>query len=248
MSFSPTITVCTGLLLAPLLPGVINRVKAAFAGRHGPPLLQLYFDLWKLLRKGAVYSRTTTRVFRLAPSLVLAAVLVALALMPAPGAPALVGFQGSMLLFVGLFALVRFVMIIAALDTGSSFEGMGASREAQYGTLAEPVMLLVLGALAVATGSLSLDGMFGGLALVAGRTLAPAMGLLAVALLIVTLVENSRIPFDDPDTHLELTMIHEVMILDYGGPDLAFMLYASSLKLWIFGALLVCLLVPMQEA
>jgi formate hydrogenlyase subunit 4 len=244
MTAAPFIPVLTALLLAPLLPGVANRVKAAVAGRRGPSPLQLYYDLGKLLRKGAVYSRTTTWLFRAAPSVVLAAALAALPLLPAPGADAPVSFEGSMLLFAGLLALGRFAIMCAALDTGSSFEGMGASREAQYGTLSEPAVLLALAALAGASGSLSLGRLFGAETLSGSSLAAPAVGLLVVALLIVTLAENSRVPFDDPDTHLELTMVHEVMILDYGGPDLAFCLYASSLKLWLFGALVVNLALP----
>jgi formate hydrogenlyase subunit 4 len=247
MPVSPYITVCAGLLLAPLLPGVINRVKAVFAGRRGPPLLQLYFDLWKLLRKGAVYSRSTSWVLKLAPSVGLGAVLMALSLVPAPGAPAMFGFDGSLFVFLGLLALARFAMIVAALDTGSAFEGMGASREALYGALTEPILLLVLAGLTSVAGTRSLGELFREFFEQATQPSIPAIGLLAVALLVVTLAENCRIPFDDPETHLELTMIHEVMILDYSGPDLAFVFYASALKLWIFGALLVCLLVPLHD-
>ena len=240
--------VLAALLLAPLLPGVIARVKAAVAGRRGPPLCQLYFDLWKLLRKGAVYSRTTTWVFRAAPGIALAALLCALPLLPAPGADALVSCSGSMFILIGLLALARFATVAAALDTGSSFEGMGGSREVQFAALAEPAVLLALAALARASGTCALGGMFAGTVGPLWQTAAPAVGLLAVALGIVLLAENCRIPFDDPNTHLELTMIHEVMVLDYGGPDLAFILYGAALKLWVFGTLLVNLLVPWQDA
>jgi formate hydrogenlyase subunit 4 len=244
----PFLLVVTALLLAPLLPGVINRTKAAFAGRRGPPLLQLYFDLAKLLRKGAVYSRTTTWVLRTAPSVSLAALLVALLLLPAPGAAAPVGFEGSLFVLLGLLALARFATVAAALDTGSSFEGMGASREVQFAALAEPAVLLVLAALAGAAGTFSLGGLFAASVPKLWSVSAPAVGLLAAALAVVLLAENCRIPFDDPNTHLELTMIHEVMVLDYGGPDLAFILYGAALKLWLFGALLVNLLLPWQPA
>ena len=141
-----TFAACLHLLLAatlaPLLPGVINRVKAFFAGRTGPSLLQLYRDLARLLRKGAVFSPTITGLFRLAPTAGLAIALVAVALVPAGGYPALVPFPGDFLLLVGLLALARFILILAALDTGSSFEGMGASREAAFGALSEPALLL----------------------------------------------------------------------------------------------------------
>ena len=250
MTFHPSAlpAAAAGLVLAPLLPGVANRVKAFVAGRRGPPLLQLYFDLWKLLRKGAVYSRTTTWVFRLAPSVGLASVLLALLLVPAPGGPAPAGFEGSLILFLYLLALARFFTVAAALDTGSSFEGMGGSREVQFAVLAEPAALLVLAALVPASGTLSLGGLFAGNTPALWRAAAPALGLLAAALLIVLLAENCRIPFDDPNTHLELTMIHEVMVLDYGGPDLAFILYGAALKLWLFGALLANLLLPVGPA
>ena len=247
MNFWQTILpVLAALLLAPLLPGVVNRTKAFFAGRRGPPLCQLYYDLGKLLRKGAVYSRTTSWVFRFAPCVTLAAMLLGLLLLPAPGVAAPIGCNGSMFILLGLLALARFVTVVAALDTGSSFEGMGGSREVQFAALAEPAVLLVLAALARASGTCSLGGMFLGVMPKLWQAATPAVGLLAVALFIVLLAENCRIPFDDPNTHLELTMIHEVMVLDYGGPDLAFILYGAALKLWLFGALLVNLLAPWQ--
>jgi formate hydrogenlyase subunit 4 len=227
------------LALAPLLPGVVSRTKALFAGRQGPPLLQLYFDLFKLLRKGAVYSTTTTWVFRAGPMVSLACVLAALALVPAAGRFALVSFPGDFVLLAYLLALGRFATVVAALDTGSSFEGMGASREVQFAALSEPVLLLGLLTLARQAGSLSLAAM-----LRVGSPLLPDVVLVAAALAIVLLSENARVPFDDPNTHLELTMIHEVMVLDHGGPDLAFVLYGSALKLWLWSVLLAGLLLP----
>ncbi|NCC26413.1 MAG: hydrogenase [Deltaproteobacteria bacterium] len=232
-----------GLLLAPFLFGLINRVKAMFGGRKGRPLLQMYFDLRKLLSKGAVYSRTTSWVFRAGPIVSLVAVLAALTLMPWAGAPALVSFDGDAILFVYLLALGRVGLILAALDTGSAFEGMGASREAAFSTLAEPALLLLLLALAHGTQSLSLSGMFapGGMP---GENLDMAVLLLAsVGLFILALLENCRIPFDDPNTHLELTMIHEVMVLDHSGPDLALIEFGSAVKFWALGALLMNVLV-----
>ena len=242
----PFIPVLTALLLAPLLPGVINRTKAFFAGRRGPPLCQLYYDLGKLLRKGAVYSRTTSWIFRAAPCVTLAVMLLCLLLLPAPGVAAPIACSGSMFILIGLLALARFLTVVAALDTGSSFEGMGGSREVQFAALAEPAVLLVLAALARASGTFSLGGMFLNVMPKLWQAATPAVGLLAVAMFIVLLAENCRIPFDDPNTHLELTMIHEVMVLDYGGPDLAFIFYGAALKLWVFGALLVNLLAPWQ--
>lgn len=232
------------LVLAPLLLGVINRVKALFAGRHGAPLLQAYFDLAKLLRKGAVNSRTTSWVFRAGPLVGLAAVLTALLLLPLGGVPAVVSFPGDLVVLAGLLGLMRFVTVVAALDTGSSFEGMGGSREVWFAALAEPVLFVALATLARQTGGLSLSGVFarldGGQWLQTGG----ALVLVVAALFILLLAENARIPVDDPNTHLELTMIHEVMVLDHSGPDFGFVLYGAALKLWLFAALLAGVLIP----
>ena len=236
------------LLFAPLLLGVINRIKAFAAGRMGPPLLQAYFDIWKLLRKGSVYSTTTTWVFRAGPVLGLACMLAALLLLPFGRAGACVAFNGDLLLFVYLFGLARFATILAALDTGSSFEGMGASREAYFAALAEPALLIGLAALARVTQAWSLSGMFSALGPAAWRVAGPALVLVAAAVLVVFLVENARMPVDDPTTHLELTMIHEVMVLDHGGPDFALISYAAALKLWLLGALLVNIVMPVHTA
>jgi len=228
----------TALSLAPLLPGIINRVKARLGGRRGPPLLQLYYDLARLARKGAVYSVTTTWVFRVAPPLGAAALVAALLLMPLGGARALVAFPGDFLLIAGLFAMVRFSAALAALDTGSSFEGMGASREVQFGALAEPALLLAFAGLVLQTGEMSLSEAFPAWSFHAGwRTAAPVGTLLLAAWGIVLLTETSRVPVDDPDTHLELTMIHEVMALDHSGPDWGLIQYAAALKFWLLGAL-----------
>ncbi len=208
--------------------------------------MQPYYDLAKLLQKGAVYSRTTTWVFRAAPVVGLAAVMVATAVVPFGGAPAPISFAGDLVLFAALLGLARFVTVMAALDTGSSFEGMGASREVGFAALAEPALLLALTAVARQTGSLSLSTMYAGVGVATWAGAAPVLALLAAALLGVFLAENGRIPVDDPTTHLELTMIHEVMVLDYGGPDLAFILYGSTVKLWLLGMLLVGLVVPVR--
>ena len=232
------------LILAPLMLGIINRVKAFFAGRTGPVILQPYHDLAKLLGKGAVYSQTTTPVFRLAPIVGLAAVIVALALLPVGGVRAVLAFPGDLVLLAYLLGLMRFLTVIAALDTGSSFEGMGASREVQFSALAEPVLMLAMAALARRTGSISLSEIYPAVTIDAWIQAGPALAMVSAALLVVFLVENARIPVDDPNTHLELTMIHEVMVLDYSGPDFAFILYAAALKLWVLGSLLVGLCMP----
>ena len=236
-----------GLFLAPLLAGIINRTKAFFAGRHGQSLLQLYWDVFTLLRKGATYSRTTTWVFRAGPVVGLAATVLALALVPMGAIPAALRFPGDLVLFAYLLGLLRFVTVIAALDTGSSFEGMGASREVLFAALAEPALLLGLAAVCLETRSVSLSAMLAGVTPRTWFDQGPALALVAAALGIVLVAEAARIPVDDPTTHLELTMIHEVMVLDHGGPDLAFILYGSALKLWLLGALLVGLAVPVRS-
>jgi len=242
MSLSALLPPLLAVTLAPLLLGIVTRTKAVVAGRVGPPLLQAYHDLAKLMRKGAVYSHTTTWVFRTGPVVGLAAVILATTLVPFGSSSALLAFPGDMILFVYLLALTRFVTVIAALDTGSSFEGMGASREVTFSTLAEPALLLGLAAVARRTGSLSLSGMVPNLTLAVWAQAAPTLALVVAALLVVFLAENGRIPVDDPTTHLELTMLHEVMVLDHGGPDLALILYGAAVKLWLLGALLVGIL------
>ena len=236
-----------GLFLAPLLAGIINRTKAFFAGRHGQPLLQLYWDVFTLLRKGAAYSRTTTWVFRAGPVVGLAATILALAVVPMGGIPAAIGFPGDLVLFANLLGLLRFMTVIAALDTGSSFEGMGASREVLFAALAEPALLLGLAAVCLETRRISLSEMLAEITTTTWANQGPALALVVAGLGIVLVAEAARIPVDDPTTHLELTMIHEVMVLDHGGPDLAFILYGSALKLWVLGALLVGLAVPVRS-
>ncbi len=240
------------LILAPLLPGIINRVKAKFAGRHGKPLLQTYYDIAKLLRKGEVISRTTTWTFAVAPSVALAGTLCALALLPLGGAASPLAFAGDFVLAAYLLGVGRFAIMLGALDTGSAFEGMGASREATFSALAEPVFflaLMVLTSLCLGLGhgtdtAFSLSTMFGGQTAGAWLTGKGELLLLPVILFILLLVENCRIPVDDPNTHLELTMIHEVMVLDHSGPNMALILYAAALKLWFFAALIAGLITP----
>jgi formate hydrogenlyase subunit 4 len=231
------------LLAPPLLVGIVNRTKAVFAGRVGPPMLQPYYDLAKLLRKGAVYSRTTTWVFRAGPVVGLAAVLSAGLLLAMGGAPAAISFTGDFVLFAYLLGLGRFFTALAAMDTGSPFEGMGAAREVTFASLAEPALFLCLLVLARATGTASLTGMLGPALGAAWAPASPALLLVAISLFVIALAENARIPVDDPNTHLELTMIHEVMVLDHGGPDLAFIEYGAGLKLFLFGAILSRLII-----
>ena len=232
-----------GLVCAPLLNGVINRVKAYYAGRKGRPLLQLYFDLFKLLRKGEVISRTTTWVFEAGPSIYLSTVICALLFVPFGTLHPPLGFAGDFILMAYLMAFGRFALVLAALDTGSAFEGMGASREASFSALAEPVIFLCFLALGSGTPP-SLYAFCRNAGMQIWTFALPELLLIPAVLFVLLLVENCRIPVDDPNTHLELTMIHEVIILDHSGPNLAFILYASSLKLWLFALLLVNVLVP----
>ena len=230
------------LLAAPLLPGIINKVKAFFAGRKGPSVFQLYFDLFKLLRKESIISLTSGGVIPLAPAMILAALLGAALFLPYGGVKPPLSFTGDIILFFYLLGTSRVVMIFGALDTGSSFEGMGASREAHFSALAEAAVFAVIGFLALLTGRCETDMLsFTGFS---GSMYATSMMLCAIAFFIVLLTENCRVPADDPDTHLELTMIHEAMVLDYGGPELAAILYGGALKLWLFTAFLVMLLMP----
>lgn len=248
MKLADLFQILTALALAPLLSGVINRTKAFFAGRRGMPFLQAYYDLWKLLKKGVVVSRTTTFMFWLGPLVFLAVCLLALLITPFGTLDALISFKGDFILFVYLFALARFLMILSALDTGSSFEGMGASREARFAVFAEPALFLGLGALAYETKSLSLSGIYPALSYDMWLQAGPVMALVGAAFFIVFLAETARVPVDDPRTHLELTMIHEVMILDHSGPDLACFHYAASLKFWILGSLIAGLFFPVRFA
>jgi formate hydrogenlyase subunit 4 len=232
------------MVIAPLLHGVINRTKAVAAGRTGQPLVQPYRDLLKLLRKGAVYSQTTTWVFRAGPVVGLASTICAIALLPFGAFPALASFTGDLVMAAYLLALARFFTVLAALDTGSSFEAMGASREVTFSALAEPALFLGLAALARQTGSLSLTSMLGSVSAAMWMRAAPALGLTIAGLGVVFLAENARVPVDDPATHLELTMIHEVMVLDHSGPDFAMIQYAAALKMWLLGAIIVAIAIP----
>ena len=234
------------LALAPLFVGVITKIKAFFAGKKGPSVFQLYFDLRRLFQKDPVYSRTTTWVFRAAPIISLAAVLVLSLIIPLGPFKAPVQFAGDILLAAYILGLARFFMIIAALDTGSSFEGMGASREAFFSCLCELALFMNFVTLSLLAHRISLSSMIGADAPMSWKLMGPVLLLVAGSFFIVILAENCRIPVDDPDTHLELTMIHEVMILDHSGVDLAYMFYAAAIKLFVFAGILVPIIVPIQ--
>jgi formate hydrogenlyase subunit 4 len=235
------------LTLAPLLPGIINRAKAIMGGRRGRPLLQLYFDLAKLMRKAPVYPHVSSLFFRLPGPAGIASGVLALMVLPFGSLGAVLSFPGDFILLAGVFVLARFCLMLAALDTGSAFEGMGTAREALFSALAEPIFLFCLLALAYYMREFSLIDMFaGGLTPLSSRVDWAFYLMLICALFLLLLSENSRIPVDDPSTHLELTMIHEVMILDHSGPDLALLEYAAALKLWIFSLLIAGVLLPVN--
>ena len=226
------------LMLAPLLPGIINKVKAWVAGRRGPPVLQLYYDLARLWRKGVVISTLASPAFIAGPAVAWIAVFCAALLLPTGPAGGVISFSGDFVLLIYLLALARFATAWAALETGSAFEGMGAAREVSYAVLSEAALITAVLSLCVHTGSLTLETM-----------LAPAAGpgalLLGAGLFTVLLAENCRVPFDDPNTHLELTMIHEVMVLDHSGPPLAAILHGAAMKLLLFALLLTEAVVPL---
>ena len=241
-----TLHILLALILSPLLFGIINRIKARFAGRKGQPLLQSYYDLVKLLHKGAVYSTTTTWVFRLGPVAGLAASLLCIMIIPSGGDGGLFSFSGDFILMIYIMGIARFLTVTAALDTGSAFEGMGASREVQFSVIAEIVLLLGLSVLAIGTGEIGISKIYAGIWNSNVTLLGPVTFLVAFAFLIILLTENSRIPVDDPNTHLELTMIHEVMVLDHGGIDFAFIQYGAALKLWTFSELMTGIAIPLR--
>jgi len=217
--------------------GIIIRTKSIFSGRKGPGIFQPLKDIWKLFRKGAVYSDTTSFIFQIAPTIYFACILMAIAMIPFGNQPGLISFRGDFVFFAYILALGRFFSIIGALDTGSSFEGMGASREALYSLLAEPAFFILMGSFALLTGHTSFQEIFGSLHF--GSYTSYAVGLLAAFVItLITLIENSRMPIDDPKTHLELTMVHEVMILDNSGFDLGLILHATNLKFAMYGALI----------
>ena len=217
------------LLAALAIPGLINRTRALLAGRKGIRFAQHLYDVRLLLRKGAVYSPTTTAVFRAAPSVTLGTALVAALFVPVGDLPSALSFEGDLIAFAYLLALGRVALILAAMDTGSSFEGMGASREALYGALVEPALMLTAGTLALLAGHTSFARIFAEAA-TGDLQLTVLLVLTAYVLVKIVFTEAGRVPVDDPRTHLELTMIHEVMCLDYCGTDLGMIKIAGWLK------------------
>jgi formate hydrogenlyase subunit 4 len=217
--------------------GIIIRTKSIASGRKGPGLMQPLKDVIRLFRKGAVYSETTSVIFRIAPVIYFSSVIMACLVIPFDSHSGIVSFDGDFIFFAYVLALGKFFSIISAMDTGSSFEGMGASREALYSMFAEPAFFLLIGSFALLTGNTSFHAIFSKLYLNTSITYTLG-GLAAFVLIMIAMIENSRMPIDDPKTHLELTMVHEVMVLDNSGFDLGLILSAGYLKFAMYGALI----------
>lgn len=229
-------SVVLNLFVALMLPGMIVRTRALLAGRKGAPFYQHISRLGALLCKAPVYSSATGFVFRLAPVVYLASTVAAMLLVPVGDFSAVLAFNGDIVLLCYLLALGRVMLILAAMETGSSIDGMGASREALYGALLEPALFLVAGTLALVSDSLSFSQVFAGVG--SGTPeMVVVMVLVMYALFKIMLVEAGRIPVDDPRTHLELTMIHEAMVLDYSGFDLALITLAGWIKAGLLAVL-----------
>jgi formate hydrogenlyase subunit 4 len=217
--------------------GIILRTKSITSGRKGPGIMQPVKDVIRLFRKGSVYSETTSIIFRIAPVIYFSSVLMACLVIPFGPYRGIVSFNGDFIFFAYILALGKFFSIIGAMDTGSSFEGMGASREALFSMFAEPAFFILMGSFALLTGYTSFYDIFVSLHL--GSSITYTLGALAAfVLLMIAMIENSRMPVDDPKTHLELTMVHEVMILDNSGFDLGLILTAGYLKFAMYGAII----------
>ncbi len=225
------------LISALFFVGIITQVKAKIAARKMPSVLQPLFDLVRLFKKGAIYSQTTSIIFKIAPLIYLATILIATLFIPIGSQKAILSFEGDFVFFAYLLAMGKFMMIISAMDTGSGFEGMGANREALYSMLVEPAFFILVGSIALFTDNVSFHELFMNLHL--SSHLSYIIGIAAIYVLVyIAMVENSRMPVDDPKTHLELTMVHEVMVLDNSGFDLGLINIATWLKFAIYGSLI----------
>jgi len=238
-----TLQAAAMLAAAPMLKAIIKKMKARLQNRQGPPLFQVYYDLHKLLHKEPIQSETASWLYIAGPRVYFAAALAATTLVPVLIAAAPLESAGGILLLVGTLALGRFALATAALDTGSAFGGMGASRDMTIAALAEPALMLGLFTSALAAGSLNLGGLVRSV-LETGARFHPSDFLAFAGLFIIVIAETGRIPVDNPATHLELTMIHEAMVLEYAGPDLALVEWASAVKELLYLTLLVDLFMP----
>lgn len=217
--------------------GIVARTKSIASGRKGPGVFQNMKDIIRLWKKGSVYSKTTGFIFQIAPTIYFTSVLMAILMIPFANQPGVISFNGDFVMFAYALALGKFFVIIAALDTGSSFEGMGASREALFSMLVEPAFFILIGSFALYTGHTSFVSIFSTLNF--GSYISYMLGGLATFVwVMIAMIENSRMPVDDPKTHLELTMVHEVMILDYSGFDLGVIMYTTNLKFAMYGAII----------
>ncbi len=231
------------LLLAPLLTGVVRKAKARFLRRRGPPLIQPYRDLVRLMRKDVVLAQNASWLFRVIPYLIFAATWVAASLVPTFRTGLLFSWSADLIAIIALLGSARFFLALAGLDVGTSFGGIGSSREVMIASLAEPAMIMIVFTVALIAGSTQLSNMAG--FLVSSEVgLRVSLGLALLALMMVAIAENARIPVDNPATHLELTMVHEAMVLEYSGRHLALIDLAASLKLLLYISLIACLFAP----
>jgi len=230
-------SVALTLLTALFFSGVVNRTKSIASGRKGPGFLQHLTDIRKLFQKEFVISKTTTWIFQIAPIVQFAALLVAMSILPFGNYPGILSFQGDFVFFIYLLGTARFLLILAALDTGSAFEGMGAAREALYALLVEPAFFILIGSFTMLTGNITFSEIFA--EFYYDSQVSYLLGAMAAYILLqIMMIENSRLPIDDPKTHLELTMVHEVIILDYSGPDLALVQICNHIRFAVYGTLI----------
>jgi len=231
------------LLLAPLFTGFVRKVKAFLQRRRGPPLIQPYRDLLRLMRKEVVLAESASWLFRVIPYIVFAGTWVAAALVPTFATALLFSWTADLIAIVALLGSARFFLALAGLDVGTSFGGIGSSREVMIASLAEPAMIMIVFTVALIAGSTQLSTMAG--FLVSSEVgLRVSLGLALLALIMVAIAENARIPVDNPATHLELTMVHEAMVLEYSGRHLALIDLTASLKLLLYVSLIACLFAP----
>jgi formate hydrogenlyase subunit 4 len=231
------------LLLAPLLTGFVRKVKARFLLRQGPPLMQPYRDLARLLRKEVVLAENASWLFRVIPYLIFAATWVAASLVPTFRTGLLFSWSADLIAIIALLGSARFFLALAGLDVGTSFGGIGSSREVMIASLAEPALIMIVFTLALIAGSTQLSSMAAFL-ISSEVGLRVSLGLALLALIMVAIAENARIPIDNPATHLELTMVHEAMVLEYSGRHLALIDLSASLKLLLYISLIACLFAP----
>jgi formate hydrogenlyase subunit 4 len=231
------------LLMAPLLTGLVRKLKARFLRRQGPPLIQPYRELMRLMRKDVVLAENASWLFRVIPYLIVAVTWVAASLVPTFRTGLLFSWSADLIAIIAMLGSARFFLALAGMDVGTSFGGIGSSREVMIASLAEPAMIMIVFTLALVAGSTQLSTMAG--YLVSSEVgLRVSLGLALVALIMVAIAENARIPVDNPATHLELTMVHEAMVLEYSGRHLALIELAASLKLLLYMSLIACMFVP----